>query len=77
MHSGQSKRMTARSWFIAVLTLSAALQTATPAWAWGRLGHRLIARIAERNLTPQAKAAVAALLVLGETLAGSGLLARG
>jgi hypothetical protein len=33
---------------------------ASPVWAWGRLGHRVIARLAEKHMTPQAKAAVAA-----------------
>jgi hypothetical protein len=42
---------------------------ATPAWAWGRLGHREIARIAEKSVTPKAKAAVAELLEPGESLA--------
>jgi len=28
-----------RSWFVIVFTLSIALQTAPPAWAWARLGH--------------------------------------
>ena len=34
----------------------------TPAMAWGRTGHRLIARLAEAQLTPQAHAQVQALL---------------
>lgn len=34
----------------------------TPALAWGALGHHIIARIASRNLTPKAAAAVADLL---------------
>ncbi len=32
------------------------------AWAWGRTGHRVAARMAERQLTPSARAAVRALL---------------
>lgn len=40
-----------------------------PAWAWGPLGHRLAGKLAEKHLTPQAKAAVAELLEPGETLA--------
>jgi hypothetical protein len=39
------------------------------AWAWGRLGHRVASRIAERHLSPAAKAAVAALLDEGESIA--------
>lgn len=33
-----------------------------PAWAWGRTGHRLIARLADAQLTPQARAALQILL---------------
>jgi len=43
-----------------------------PAAAWGALGHRLIARLAEGDLTPKARAQIA-LLLAGEekpTLAG-------
>jgi nuclease S1 len=35
----------------------------------GRLGHRVISRLAEKQLTPQAKAAIAELLEPGESLA--------
>ncbi len=49
----------------ATLTASAA----STAWAWGPLGHRLAGKLAEKHLTPQAKAAVAELLEPGETLA--------
>ncbi|MGO9464862.1 MAG: S1/P1 nuclease [Isosphaeraceae bacterium] len=63
------------SWFVSLLTLLVILQTATPAWAWGRLGHRVIARLAEKRLTPEAKAAVAALLEPGESLADASLWA--
>ena len=34
-------RTRCRSWFVIALTLLTALDTATPAWAWGRLGHRV------------------------------------
>jgi hypothetical protein len=40
-----------------------------PAWAWGRLGHRVISRLAEQKLNPKAKLAIAALLEPGESLA--------
>jgi nuclease S1 len=40
-----------------------ALAAASPsALAWGQLGHRLVAQLAERDLTPQARAQVDALL---------------
>jgi hypothetical protein len=35
---------------------------ASPMWAWGPLGHRLVADVAWGNLTPEAKASVQALL---------------
>jgi hypothetical protein len=57
------------SWFVSLLTLLVIVQTATPAWAWGRLGHRVIARLTDKHLTPEAKAAVAELLGPGESLA--------
>ncbi|MGO9921830.1 MAG: hypothetical protein ACLQIB_44940 [Isosphaeraceae bacterium] len=37
------------SWFVSLLTLLVILQTVTPAWAWDRLGHRVIARLAENK----------------------------
>jgi len=55
--------------FVILLTLLVAFQTATPAWARGRLGHRVIARLAEKHMTPEAKAGLAALLQNGESLA--------
>lgn len=57
------------------LAMLIAFQAVTPAWAWGRLGHRVISRIAEKNLTPKAKAAIAALLEPGESLADASLWA--
>lgn len=53
------------------LAAAAALvaSAATTACAWGPLGHRLAGKLAEKHLTPQAKAAVAELLEPGETLA--------
>lgn len=60
-----------RSFFAAFLiALCAAL--ASPAHAWGPVGHRLVARLAESELSPKARAEVARLLQ-GEadpTLAG-------
>jgi hypothetical protein len=50
-------------------------QTGTTARAWGRLGHRVIARLAERHLAPQAKAAIVELLEPGESLADASLWA--
>jgi hypothetical protein len=57
------------------LSLLIVLQTASPAWAWGRLGHRVISRLAEKQLSPEAKAAIAELLEPGESLADTSLWA--
>jgi S1/P1 Nuclease. len=56
----------------ALLSGLAALAFALPVQAWSALGHRLVARLAEDGLTPEARA-TAALLLEGEprpTLAG-------
>jgi hypothetical protein len=58
-----------------LLTLLVTFQTATPASAWGRLGHRVISRFAASRLTPAAKAGIAALLKPGESLADASLWA--
>jgi len=58
-----------RSWLAFALALLVALQTAPPAWAWGRLGHRVTTRIAEKYLNAKAKAEVKTLLAERETLA--------
>ncbi len=52
--------------------LAVALLLPTPAMAWGRTGHRLIARLADAQLTPQAHAAIRVLLAdeADPTLAG-------
>jgi nuclease S1 len=64
---GRSPRR--RSCFVVAVTLLLALQPAAPVWAWGRLGHRVISRVAEKKLNPKAKLAIAALLEPGESLA--------
>jgi hypothetical protein len=58
-----------------ILTFLFVLQSATPAFARGRLGRRVISRLAEQNLTPAAKAAIAELLEPGESLADASLWA--
>jgi hypothetical protein len=60
---------------VIALTLLVAVFLSPAAWAWGRLGHRVISRLAERHLTPQAKAAIAELLEPGESLAAVSLWA--
>jgi hypothetical protein len=50
-------------------TFAAALFAAClPAFAWGPEGHHLIARIAEAQLTPAARARIAQILAANETL---------
>ena len=48
-----------------------ALDPATPVLAWGRLGHRVIADVAEKRLTPKAREAIKAILPDGESMAGA------
>lgn len=45
------------------------VHTPSPARAWGGLGHRLVARVAERHLTDRARAGVRGLLDRGESIA--------
>ena len=45
-----------------ILAALLALSVALPAQAWGPLGHRLVARLAEEGLTPQARGTVDRLL---------------
>jgi nuclease S1 len=57
------------AWITApIVTLLTAL-LAAPACAWAPLGHRAAGRLAERHLTPKAKAAVLELLEPGESMA--------
>ena len=46
-----------RSILVTILALLVLCQGPPPAWAWGRLGHRVTSRFAEKNLSPNAKAA--------------------
>ena len=54
---------------LAMLLAAPTLFWNTPARAWGRLGHRVISRMAEPRLNPKAKAAVAGLLDPSESIA--------
>lgn len=47
-----------------VVAFAATLASAPPAFAWGPLGHRIVARLAEAQLTPQAWAEARQLLAL-------------
>ncbi len=59
---------------LAVLTAFSALNPGV-ALGWGKIGHRVSARLAESRLTPEALAAVKALLEPGESLADAALWA--
>jgi nuclease S1 len=54
---------------VMIATVLATSLMVGPAWGWGRVGHRVAGKIAESRLTPAAKAAVAALLEPGESIA--------
>ena len=69
MPIARRSRPNRRHCFIIALATLIALQAVTPAWAWGRLGHRAISRLAEQHLTDKAKAGIKALLEEGESLA--------
>ncbi|HEU4559090.1 MAG TPA: S1/P1 nuclease [Longimicrobium sp.] len=47
---------------IVLAALAALVMGATPAYAWDDFGHRLVARIAWNNMTPQARARAIAIL---------------
>lgn len=54
---------------VVLFTAAAWLLPSSPASAWGRIGHRVSAELAESLLTPQALAEVKDLLEPGESLA--------
>ena len=66
---GRRARERCRSGAVAALVLSLVLGATSPCWAWGRVGHRVIAQLAERHLSDRAKAEIRALLEPGESLA--------
>ena len=64
-----------RAFTVAVATLLVLILVPGSAWSWGRIGHRVSARMAEARLTPAALAAVRHLLGPGVTLADVSLWA--
>lgn len=55
---------------VRLIALGLALLGVAPrAHAWGRIGHRAAAKLAEARLTPEARAAIRDLLDVGESLA--------
>jgi hypothetical protein len=55
--------------FALAAAFASTLALPTEAWAWGRIGHRVSAQLTEKRLNPKAKAAIAAILPPGSTLA--------
>ena len=64
-----SETQTKCRWFVVGFTAMFPVQTGSPAWAWGRLGHRVISRLAEKHLTAKASDAIAELLEPDESIA--------
>jgi hypothetical protein len=52
-------RMEHRLWRAAIIALLGVLLAPGMVWSWGRIGHRVSARIAEARLTPIALASIA------------------
>lgn len=75
MPAGRSTRRGNDLWLILAGLALTILGPTAPAWAWGRIGHRVISRLAENQLSPQAKAAISGLLAPGESLATASLWA--
>jgi hypothetical protein len=65
MSAVRSRRSKHTAWSAAIVAILVATHLATPAWAWERLGHRVISRLAERHLSPGAPAGIAELLESG------------
>jgi hypothetical protein len=64
-----------RRWLTFVAAAATLIHASPSAQAWGRLGHCVISRLAEKQLTPAAKSAIAELLEPGESLADASLWA--
>ena len=61
--------------FTFVVATATFIHASPSAHAWGRLGHRVISRLVEKQLTPKAKAAIAEILEPDESLADASLWA--
>lgn len=68
----RTPRHPARSWLVAVVAASLALFAASPAAAWWDFGHKTVAGIAGRQVTPKTRAAIRALLRHAPELATPG-----
>ena len=51
----RSTRRTGRSRAVFAITILGMLGITAPTWAWGRLGHRVIARLADKQLNPKSE----------------------
>jgi hypothetical protein len=58
-----------------LLALTALLGCSSRAHAWGRIGHRVISRFSERQLTAKGSAEISAILAEGESIADASLWA--
>jgi hypothetical protein len=65
----QSTPILRRLLVVTAFFATAFFDATSPVFAWGPLGHRVIGKLAERKLNPQAKVAIAGLLEEGETIA--------
>jgi hypothetical protein len=75
MPVGRSTRGMNDSCMVFAATVLIFLGPTAPAWAWGRIGHRVISRLAEKQLSPKAKARIVELLMPGESLANASVWA--
>jgi len=62
------KPVRSKTFVMKIVTVVALLLSATSAWSWGRDGHRVVARIAAKNLSQEARTKIAA--ILGTNAAG-------
>jgi hypothetical protein len=69
MPGARNRRSSRRSALAVIIAVFFILNQAPSASAWGRLGHRVVAQLAELHLTSKAREAVKILLEPGETLA--------
>ncbi len=62
MSHAKARQKRGHTLYVSVFALLVCVQMAAPAWVWGRLGHRVISKLAEKKINPNAKAAIADLL---------------
>ena len=55
------------------LLMTCAIMVPRTAWAWGKDGHTIVARVAENFLTSNTKKAISGILSISSTPAGRGI----